>query len=464
MWEQDFHARMHGLDVDIVPLDDDAQLYWSSLDEISVERARSVRDEMLVLQHVSRMIALDVHDEAMAMTSACKVPARQPWNGPNVAAGAAPWCVLLGDTSLMSDWTPRDMHCLRGVCSAFRSVTSGAFFSSLLSKYGLSTTHYDRLPPRRMFELSCAVHRELKFVHDLRRAIPGAHVAGSHGLHRLMLAEGMEPGFSPVDVDVFVSGQRADFATAVSLAKEFVHDVYPEAQGRVLPAKTYCYEGNNPSGFAYEAEAAATIVDEWRANPDPIMQTMYPDESETLARVSAQLRGLQQVGKLDATAVLPRTHSLFAMTTYHLITQVGQARPYSVGRLCKVAPDRVAKFRFQSWPQVKHGSPGGDAVPTLAHWSPVRVVNVVELIAGHCVDALEAMRQFDMLQCQVSMEVNNGPTFLYTGEVLECVRKREIVLTEYAVAPPKEGGQREHAVAHMMARIRKYERRGFSVR
>ena len=407
-----------------------------------------------------------------------------PWTGPEVSIHAAPWCVLL--QTWMPNWGPADINNLRCVCAVLHPKRTSEHMSEVLTRYlpGAEHLRWHLHSPERIFELSCAVHAELAFMHRLRSlaAAAGASIciAGSLAMHRRMLCQGLKPDFAPNDVDIYISGARdgdgqsRDDArllnAVVEAAVAYLQWLYP---GEVVKQKEeesqdglrrvlHSYLDDFPPITAETVELipkadAVRQINEWRADsaeelaqdPETGASGLQADV-ERLGRVAAALDdlpgthlGVPRAYELASVAVVSALSSekLTSQefedlrTSRHFgLTVDGHARmPDDIG-FRSAWPLKFASKKIHHHYTYKMCT---DVGHSLAGWTVPRSINIIEIQGERALPPLDVVAGFDMLQCAVAMQCDGAFNydFFLTTETEECLSRREARFTQYAVAP-----------------------------
>ena len=415
----------------------------------------------------------------------------EPWHGPVVGVQTAPWCVFLSPDWWRPFWGPRDMLLLRSVCCDLRDdQPTAAFFAARLASLGVRL-RWQCHSPRALFELCVELFDELCFVRALP---PSACVVGSHALHRLqLLSLGIDPGFRPNDLDVYVVSQEdtslrelpalrrrcaensIQFSTADTpsalLAKLAVAQVIDLASG--FMARERWVGAHHDPRIQQRAMVEVQVHGE---NPDYAFgeeaTRPYPKERLVEALDYLSQNGVWQQGGFGGHTVVPNSQGWMASWAPQLDAlpdEMGMPRPY---RLVRVG-------------YVKRLGPAVQGGPGFAGWSTVRAINVIEVRGAgeHALTPLGIVDAFDMEQCKVVMRVDAAlrPLFEHSELTRQCALLKLIRFTRHAAVPACgklvrglsqddiDGTEAEwvdfllEIAKKMYFRARKYEDHGFSM-
>ena len=414
------------------------------------------------------------------------------WTGPEVSIHAAPWCVLL--QTWMPNWGPADINNLRCVCTVLHPKRMSEHMSEVLTRYlpGAEHLRWHLHSPERIFELSCAVHAELVYMHRLRSlAAAAGHasicIAGSLAMHRRMLCQGLKPDFAPNDVDIYISGARdgdgqsrddAQLLNAVvEAAVAYLQWLYPgevvqkreeESQDGELRRVYHSYFNDFPPITAETVELipkadAVRQINQWRAvSAEELAQGPEPDHPEAAEFMLGRTADVERLGRVAAALHdLPSTH-------------LGVPRAYELASVAVVSASSSEKLTSQEFEDLRNSghfgvTVDGDEMPddigfrsawplkfaskkihhcfaytmctdighSLAGWTVPRSINIIEIQGEEALHPLDVVAGFDMLQCAVAMRCDGAFNydFFLTTETEECLSRREARFTQYAVAP-----------------------------
>ena len=345
--------------------------------------------------------------------------------------------------------------------------------------------------PERIFELSCAVHAELVFMHRLRSLATAAGasicIAGSLAMHRRMLCQGLKPDFAPNDVDIYISGARdgdgqsrddGQFLNAVvEAAVAYLQWLYPgevvglkeeESQDGELRRVYHSYFNDFPPITAETVELipkadAVRQINQWRAiSAEKLAQDPEPDHPEAAEFMLGRTADVERLGRVAAALDdLPGTH-------------LGVPRAYELASVAVVSASSSEKLTSQEFEDLRTSrhfglTVDGDEMPddigfrsawplnfalkkiyhcftyttctdighSLAGWTVPRSINIIEIQGEKALPPLDVVAGFDMLQCAVAMRCDGAFNydFFLTTETEECLSRREARFTQYAVAP-----------------------------
>lgn len=452
-------------------------------------------DVELNAQAVAASVAMDVQE----MVSASKyarvdgTSRTAPEHRLTLGNSAALREALLGQPNLLDSptWSSlSDVMALRGANSLlYGDMRTAEWLAQLLATRGLKarwTLHH----PYRLYWLAWRVHAELRLLHDLTQigVQHGGHcvVAGSYALHRLMLLElGVDPGFSPGDLDVFLSVPWASQDRAFASVHARLKDFFAAGPGVRHPVRS-----------SYDKKERADV---------------YLGQHRDVINLQASITRERVVEVINTLGLLPHAKPLDEIRRWGAAVQAqlperfSLGRPYRLGRVIELGYGlgtelggwryRPAGLRHErvfgvgaarlvqlsGWSNMRRGGyPCPDIsqpVIGLLGWTLPLRANIIEIVSMKPCDAMGVVASFDMEQCKVAMRCSAaGVEFVCSDVTRHCATHRLIrfcpMLLPACDELRRRGGDpngelvpwfKREALEKMAERVRKYEKRGFRV-
>ena len=459
------------------------------LDQLELVPNDGPSDAELNAQAVAASVAMDVQEMVMASKYA-RVGTGRTSSEQQLTLGNSAELrdALLGQPDLlaMPTWTSlSDVMALRGANSLLHGgVRTAEWLAQLLATRGFKT-RWTLIRPEKLFWLAWRVHAEMRLVHDLTQigVQLGGHcvVAGSYALHRLMLLElGVEPGFAPGDLDVFLSVPQASRDRAFERVHTRLADFFCAGPGVRHPVKS---------------DYGKKEKDDYLGQRCDVTNLQTPITRERVVELINSLSDTDSQKRRWGAAVhaqLPERFSLGRLYRLGRVTELG----YGIGTklngweykhrwTTNVYSHAYPRPELVStWINTQHAAAGWanmwadsqtcPAIGLLGWTLPLRA-NIIEIVSTTPCDAMGVVAAFDMEQCKVALSSSAaGVEFVCSDVTRHCAAHRLIRFCPMLLPACQElrraGDDGElvpwftrESLHKMVARVSKYESRGFRV-